>query len=174
MSTPTSEEQAPPSLLNGFFILLIVVAAVVGWIAIGASLHLSSFYASFLFVWYWSTVEKLDFKKFVPSMIGAMLGIACAWSLHALPAALGTNGIILAIAIILAALYLVIIDRLPFAFNPALTLYLTVVAAPALLETSDFRELALATLLAGGFFGIVIFALMFIASKLSPPAAAES
>ena len=91
MSTADTEHAAPPSLLNGFFILLIVVAAVVGWIAIGASIHLSSFYASFLFIWYWSTVEKLDFKKFVPSMIGAMLGIACAWGLHALPAVMGTN-----------------------------------------------------------------------------------
>ena len=174
MSTADTEHAAPPSLLNGFFILLIVVAAVVGWIAIGINIHLSSFYASFLFIWYWSTVEKLDFKKFVPSMIGAMLGIACAWGLHALSAVMGTNGIILSILIVLAALYLVIIERLPFAFNPALTLYLTVVAAPALLETSDFRELALATLLGGAFFGIVVFVLLSIAAKLSPATPAES
>lgn len=160
-------EAEPPSLTAGFFILLIVIVGIVSWIFLGSAVKVTSFYASFLFLWYWAVVDKLDFKKFIPSMVGALLGIAFAWGPHMLPHYLGvTNGIILGIALIALAVYLVIVERLPFAFNPALTLYLTVMAAPVILETSDFRELALATLLGGGFFGLFVFAVMFIVSKI--------
>lgn len=170
-----AEPAPPPSLLAGFFILLIVIVGIVGWIVLGSTAKLTSFYASFLFLWYWSTVDHLDFKKFFFSMIGAMIGIGLAWGLHTLPTAMGTNGIILSLVLVVVAVYLVIIERLKFAFNPALTLYLTVVAAPALLENSNFGELALATLLGGAFFGLFVFIVLFIVSKVqSNPNAANS
>lgn len=174
MSSTPAEPAPPPSLLAGFFILIIVIVGIVGWIVLGSALKLTSFYASFLFLWYWAVVDKLDFKKFIFSMIGAMIGIALAWGPHFLPHHLGaTHGLIVSLLLIILAVYLVIIERVPFAFNPALTLYLTVVAAPAILETSDFRELALATLLGGGFFGLFVFIVLFIVSKLSPTPSAE-
>ncbi len=166
MTTETPAETPPPSLLAGFFILLIVIVGIVGWIFLGSAAKLTSFYASFLFLWYWSTVDKLDFKLFFTSMIGALIGIALAWGLHALPAQLGTNGVILSLVLVVVAVYLVIIERLKFAFNPALTLYLTVAAAPAIMESTNFGELALATLLGGAFFGLFVFVVLFIVSKL--------
>lgn len=163
-------EAAPPGYGAGIVILLVVVIGIVGWIAIGSAISLTSFYASFLFLWYWATVDKLDIRKFLPSMIGALIGIALAWGVYALPAQLGeVPGTILALCLILLALYVVIIERVPFAFNPALTLYLTVVAAPALLTTSNFGELALATLLGGAFFALFVTAVTLIVAKLSKP-----
>jgi hypothetical protein len=165
-SKPSEEVILRPGLWAGLFILLIVITGIVGWLLLGSAVKLTSFYASFLFLWYWSTIDQLDYKKFIPSMTGALLGIALAWGLHGLTAHFGPYGLVIALIAVLGALYLVITERLTTAFNPALTLYLTVIAAPALLGTSHFGELALATLLGGGFFVGFVFLARTLVEKV--------
>ncbi len=167
MSSENQTAASPPGYLAGFITLIVVILGIVGWIFIGSSLTLSSFYASFLFLWYWATINQLDIRKFPSSMVGALVGVGLAWGVHDLPVLLGTPGVVLSLLLVLCAIYLLILEKFTFVFNPAMALYLTVIAAPALLETSDFREVGLATLIGGAFFAGFVFCVQFIASKFT-------
>ncbi|MFC6196759.1 hypothetical protein [Ponticaulis profundi] len=174
MSNEAETPAEKPSLFAGFVILLIVIMGIVGWILLGGGvLKLSSLYASFLFLWYWSAVEKLDMKKLVPGMLGALIGIALAAGLHHLPLMSGTLGFIIAISAVVIAVYLGIVERVPALFNTATMLYLTVAAAPAIMESTDFREMAVATLLGGGFFAALVFGAQRLAAMMSPAPEAD-
>jgi len=71
MSEP-AEGAAPLSPLNGLLVLLLIVAAIVGWILLGSKLGVTSFFASFLFLWYWAAVEQADFKQWPQCLCGAV------------------------------------------------------------------------------------------------------
>jgi hypothetical protein len=163
----TEAETAKPGLGAGLAIVVIVVIAIIAWIALGSALHLTSLYAGFLFLWYWSTVQHLDMKAILPSLVGALIGVGLGFLVHFLPEHYGTAGLIAAIAAILVALYLTVIERVPFAFNSAAMLYLTVIGAPAILTTTDFRELAFSTALGSVFFAAFVFLVLTIAGKFS-------
>ncbi|MEY2927584.1 MAG: hypothetical protein RL367_2061, partial [Pseudomonadota bacterium] len=90
--TETNPDAPTLSPFNGFLILLLVLVAVIGWIVLGANLlHVSSFFASFLFLWFWAAIEKADFKRWLPTLIGALVGVALAWGPRILSEQMGTN-----------------------------------------------------------------------------------
>ena len=50
---------APPTPIGGLVITLVVIIAIAGWIFLGLKLlGITSFFASFLFFWYWAAVEE--------------------------------------------------------------------------------------------------------------------
>ncbi len=165
-STPEAPALSP---FGGFLILLIVIAAVVGWIVLGGkALGVSSFFASFLFLWMWAGVEKADFKRWLPVLIGALVGVALAWGPRILGEMLGTNGVILSLILIVVALYLQIMNWVPIAFNASTMLYLTVFGAPALLAKMDppgVGELAIAIIGGAIFFAGIVKVAMMIAER---------
>jgi hypothetical protein len=163
--------QTPPpvklSPFNGFLILLLVVVSLVVWIILGTKfLGIMSFFASFLFLWYWTSVEHVDFKQWPQSFLGAFAGLVLAWQSHALPVHYGTTGLIVGLLVIVAALYVQIMNWVPMLLNRSAMLFLTVFAAPALLDKLDFVEAATAIGLGAVFFaGVVKLAFMVAARK---------
>lgn len=165
----TNSEAPALSPLNGLLILLLVIVAVVGWIALGSKLlGVSSFFASFLFLWMWAGVEKADFKRWLPTLIGALVGVGLAWGPRILTEHLGTNGTILSVVLIVLALYVQIMNWVPIAFNASTMLYLTVFGAPALLAKMDppgVGELAIAIIGGAIFFAALVKVAFMVAAR---------
>ncbi len=160
--------EAPAALtpFNGFLIFLLVVAAIIGWIVLGSKIGVISFFASFLFLWYWAAVEQADFKQWPQCLIGALVGLALAWQSTYLPAHFGTPGMVAGIGILLVAIYVQIMNWVPIAVNRATMLYLTVFGAPALLNKLDVGEAALAIGGSAVFFaGVVKLAFLYAARR---------
>jgi hypothetical protein len=160
---PDTEEESfnapatPMSLKHGILITLLVIVGVAAWIYLGtAFLAIKSFFASFLLLWYWATVEKAAFDRLPASVIGALTGVGLALSLKILPAALPSIGLWLALGIIVVAIFIQVMNWLPLALNACAMLFLTVLAAPSLLMQIDMVEIGKAVVLGAIFFmGVV-------------------
>jgi hypothetical protein len=171
MNAP-AEQPAAISPFNGFLIFLLVIGAAVGWLVIGTkALGITSFFASFLFLWYWAAVEQADFKQWPQCVIGALVGVGLAWQSAYLPTHFGNGGMIAGIAVLLIAIYVQIMNWVPIAINRAAMLFLTVMAAPALLKQLDVAETTMAIVGGAIFFaGVVKLAFLYAARKSAPAA----
>jgi len=169
----TDSTSAPaPGPLAGLGIVAIVVVAVVAWVIIGTALFSDvSLFGAFLLLWHWANLEALEIKRLPATIAGALVGIALAWQVVYLTTIMGSNGTILGLLIMVAAIYLQVIKVLPFLFNAAAMLFLTVAAAPLIQLKIYFVELALATVVGGLFFGLFVEAIKRIAAKFMPAAA---
>lgn len=168
MTEPTSA----PGPLAGLGIVAIVVLLVVGWAIIGTMLFSDlTLFGGFLLLWHWANLEQLDIKRMPVTIAGALVGIALAWQVVYLTQLMGGNGTLLGLLIMVAAIYLQVINVLPMLFNAAAMLFLTVAAAPLIQLKVDFAELAVATVVGGVFFGASVEALKWIAAKVMPAAA---
>lgn len=166
MSDTNSAPTAAPGPVAGLGIVAIVVVAIVAWVVIGTKLFSDvTLFGGFLLLWHWANLEHLDIKRLPPTIAGALVGIALAWQVIYLAGIMGTNGLILGLLIMVAAIYLQIINVVPFLFNPAAMLFLTVAAAPLIQLKVDFAELALSTLVGGVFFGLFIVSLQWLAAR---------
>jgi hypothetical protein len=172
MTDTNGAPAAAPGPLAGLGIVAIVVLAVVAWAIIGTALFSeATLFGAFLLLWHWANLEALEIKRLPATIAGALVGIALAWQVVYLTTTMGSNGTILGLVIMVAAIYLQVINVLPFLFNAAAMLFLTVAAAPLVQLKVDFVQLALATLVGGLFFGLFVEAIKRIAAKFMPAAA---
>jgi hypothetical protein len=164
-----AEHPATLTPFNGFLVFLLVVGAIVGWLVLGTKVFgVSSYFASFLFLWYWAAVEQADFKQWPQCVIGALVGLGLAWQSAFLPLHFGVPGMIGGITVLLAAIYVQIMNWVPIAINRATMLYLTVLGAPALLAKLDVIETGVAIAGSAVFFASVVkLAFLYAAHKAS-------
>lgn len=172
MTDATSAPAAvTPGPVAGLGILAIVVALVFAWAIIGTMLFSDlTLVGGFLLLWHWVNLEALEIKRMPATIAGALVGIALSWQVVYLTQQMGSTGTIIGLLIMVGAIYLQIIAALPFLFNAAAMLFLTVAAAPLIQLKVDFVELALSTVVGGLFFGAAIEALKRIAAKFTPAA----
>ena len=143
---------------TGFQLLMFVVFGVAGWVVLGGPVvGPASLFASFLLLWYWATVEKADFKRLTATILGALVGVALAWQLKVLSTMYGGWGLGVALLVVVLAIYVQIMNWIPIAVNANAMLFLTVVAAPALLTSVDFTKLAMAVVLGAVYFAILVY-----------------
>lgn len=172
MTETNAAPAAAPGPLAGLGIVAIVVVAVVAWAIIGTALFSGvSLFGAFLLLWHWANLEALEIKRLPATIAGALVGIALAWQVVYLTSIMGNNGTILGLLIMVAAIYLQVINVLPFLFNAAAMLFLTVAAAPLIQLKIDFAELAMATVVGGLFLGLFVEAIKRIAARFMPAAA---
>ncbi len=158
-----SGKPVPPTPMGGLVITFVVVIAIVGWIFLGVKLlGITSFFASFLFFWYWAAVEEADLKQWLQSALGALVGLALAWQSHWLAAQFGTQGLIAGLIVIIVAIYLQIMNWVPIAINRSAMLFLTVLAAPLILEKLDVVETMKAIGLSALYFGGIVKVLAMV------------
>lgn len=144
--TNTTEAVAAPSAKTAIIAVAVIIPVIVGWIILGTTLFkLTSFYASFLFAWFWFAIENADFKKWLPTLLGAFVGLGVTALASILPQALGEVGGPLALLVLIAVLiFLQLTNLVPIAVNHSTMLFLTVLGAPALLAKMNFVEVAAA------------------------------
>lgn len=168
MTDSNSAQTAVPGPVAGIGIIAVVVVAIAAWAVIGTALFSeATLFGGFLLLWHWANLEQLEIKRLPTTIAGALIGIALAWQVVYLTGFMGTNGLILGLLIMIVAIYLQIINAVPFLFNPAAMLFLTVAAAPLVQLKVDFAELALATVVGGLFFGLFIVSLQWLAARIT-------
>ncbi len=154
MSEPTAATPAlKPSLATAGQIMLGIVIAIAIWIVLGAMVfHIRSFFASFLFLWYWGVIDHMNFSKLPATLLGALVGAAMAWLLVVLSAHFGTPGTIIAVLVMAAAVFGQIMGFAQLALNGATMLFLTVMTAPQIMGSVNFAEVDAAILLGAIYF----------------------
>jgi hypothetical protein len=171
------------TLKNGVLLTLLIVFGIGAWIALGGmALGIKSFFASFLFAWYWSNLGGADFKRIPECLIGALVGVALTWQLKLAPEAAHLLGIspatasIISLLIVVAALFVQVMNWVPMAVNSGAMLFLTVLAAPALLTSVDFVEITKAIVGGALFFAALAYvAKLYVEARTrAKPAAATA
>jgi hypothetical protein len=107
--------------------------------------------------YYWTSFEHRSYKRFPASLIGALVGLGMAYMFVALPPVIGlaaVGGVTL--AVIVVAVYCLLMSWLPLFVNMSAMLFLTVAGAPPVLHHADFPGAFLA-LIIGAFFVLLVF-----------------
>lgn len=156
----------PPGLAVGLGIFVVVVVGLVAWTWLMVPLVTPlSLFGGYLMLWYWANVEQLSMRRLPAALAGALVGIAIAWVLVYGPAHYGGTGLAVGLILLLAALYLDIVKRLPTFVNASTMLYVTVAAAPLVQLKVDWIELVIATVSGGLFFAGFVAAVQWLAQK---------
>lgn len=171
MTEANAAPAAAPGPLAGLGILAIVVVLVFAWAVIGTMLFSDlTLFGGFLLLWHWANLEQLEIKRMPATIGGALVGIALAWQVVWLTQQMGPTGTIIGLLVMVAAIYVQIINLLPMLFNAAAMLFLTVAAAPLIQLKVDFPELAISTVVGGLFFGAAVEGLKRLAARFAPAA----
>ena len=166
MNDSNAAPAAVPGPVAGLGIVAIVVVLVLAWAVLGTMLFSDlTLFGGFLLLWHWANLEQLEIKRMPATIAGALVGIALAWQVVWLTQQMGSTGTIIGLLIMIAAIYIQVINLLPMLFNAAAMLFLTVAAAPLIQLKVDFAELALSTVVAGLFFGALVEGLKRAAAR---------
>ncbi|WP_205967769.1 hypothetical protein, partial [Paraglaciecola sp. 20A4] len=132
------QQEKKPTAVEGMIVTAVVTVGIITWILLGSlALNITSFFASLLFLWFWAGVEEANFDRWLPTLVGAFTGLLLALQIKYLPEELGTTGLIVSLLIVTLAVYVHIMDWIPVALNKAAMLFLTVFAAPPILDNID-------------------------------------
>jgi hypothetical protein len=158
MSEQTTVAPAAPRLGLGVGIGMVV--AIFGfsslWIGLaGGLLHLHSFFASFVFAWYWGSVERLAFSRLVPSLLGSLAGVLLSWLLVYLSAHYGTPGLTVAVVLIALAVLCLVMQWFASVINMSAMLFLALLSAAQFAGRTNYLDMA-GTIIAGGLFMALI------------------
>lgn len=154
--TTAAPDAASPARLPTMAALAItfgIVVLIVGFLAVGTALKLQPLYAAFLLLWFWTSVDGTRFNALPAAVIGAFGGLANSYLLQ-----LGTHGgnvpmIVVALVLMVLALFMLVAQRLPMLFNPSYMLFLTVLNAPLIQQGESFDQVIAATALGIVWFG---------------------
>lgn len=148
-------EAQPPRVgaVQALIVTLVLVPLIAAYLAIGAAIGLEPLFAGFLFSLYWGAFKGMALPEFWPALAGSLAGLGLAALMHILPLHIGIAGMAIGLLLIIAAVYLYILQAWPFVANHALLLFLTVGTIPALQSQADFAGMAAAVLLGAAYCG---------------------
>lgn len=150
---------APPQVPLGqaAIITLGVIVVIAGFVALGAWLHVTPLYAGFLLLWAWSALHELSMKALPGALAGALTGAGMSFLLQTGTAMGSLPIILLALALMIVAVFLVVAGRAALVCNQSTMLFITVLNAPVIQAGEDFRQVILAIVLGALWFGAVAF-----------------
>ena len=172
MSTPAGAA-APHQMPLGqaAIVTLGVIVVVAGFVAIGAGLHVTPLYAGFLLLWAWSALHELSLKALPGALIGALTGAGMSFLLQTGTAMGSPPLIVLALLLMIVAVFLVVAGRAALFCNQSTMLFITVLNAPVIQAGEDFRQVIVAIAMGAVWFGLVAW----VISRFVPaPAAAQA
>lgn len=170
MSTPAAPPQVP--LGQAAIITLGVVVVIAGFVALGAWLHVAPLYAGFLLLWAWSALHELSLKALPGALIGALTGASLSFMLQTGAAMGSVQLIVLALLLMIVAVFLVVAGRAALFCNQSTMLFITVFNAPVIQAGENFRQVMVATVLGAVWFGLVAWVISrFVPAPAAAPAA---
>jgi hypothetical protein len=137
-----------------------VALMVGGYIGLAALCHLQEVYAGLVFSLLWGAIYRADFAELAPAFLGSLCGIALAYAYQRAP-------ILVAMGLILAAVYCLLLGWLPLLINNGAMLFLTIGTIPEIQAHASFPQAALAVTLAAFYFGGLL-ALLSLARRSAP------
>lgn len=159
-----TESQVSP--LKALGILGAVIIVVAGFIALVALFDNHEAWAGFLFLLHWSMAEGMKPEALTRSITGSLVGLGAASLLVVLPPVLGaTAGGLLALAVILALVYVQIRGQAQVAVNMATMLFLTAGTIPHVQAQAELPQILLSLLLGIAYFGGLALALGWISRR---------
>ncbi len=138
--------------MTGLIVLFAVIVGIAVYIGASSALGIVSIWAGFAFALYWGGILHGDLPEMPSALAGSLLGIAIAAALHFLPILYGGAGLAIALAIVVAAVYLLLMGRASFVIHNGTMLFLTIGTIPAVAESGDFPGMAASAILAAALF----------------------
>ena len=145
-----------PTLLTGVGMLVAVFVLSALWVVIGGTLHLHSFFASFVFAWYWGVMDRMEFNRLAPALLGSLVGVALAWQLNYLSAHYGAHGLAVGVAIIAVAVFIQFMQWAPMLVNLGGMLLLSILTAPQFAHT-DFMDVGETIIGSAVYLSVLVF-----------------
>lgn len=173
MSTPAGAA-APHQMPLGqaAIITLGVIVVIAGFVAIGAWLHVTPLYAGFLLLWAWSALHELSLKALPGALIGALVGASLSFMLQTGAMMHSPQLIVLALLLMIVAVFLVVAGRAALFCNQSTMLFITVLNAPVIQAGEDFRQVIVAIAMGAVWFGAVAWVISrFVPAPAAAPAA---
>jgi hypothetical protein len=177
-ATPSStDDQAlPPG--RALLVLLAIVVALAGYIALAVGLHIYAIFAGSLFLFFWTGVEKAIPAAFVPTLAGALGGIANGGLFHAAVATSlsidPTWAAYAGLAVLAIVLYLLLMQKAPVLCNQSYMLFVTVAAMPLLPDLKIFTSMVESLFLSAAYFGAIVWILRIVGARRAVNTAAEA
>ncbi len=142
-----------PSVGVAAGITLLVVIALVPWFLIGGRfIEPFSLFGGILAAWFWLNLESANPARIPHTLLGAVVGALLAWLPLLLMAQMGGTGLVIALLLMVVAIFLDIIALVPLAINKATMLFLTVAAAPVVQIHVNFPHFIASTVIGGLYF----------------------
>lgn len=141
---------------KGLIILVCIVIGVGAYIGLGMTLGIAPLYAGFAFSLYFGGMKGSDPRELPAAVIGSLGGLLTAALLHLLPQQFGTAGLVVVLALILAAIYALVMQWATILVNNAFMLLLTIGTIPPVQAAGDFTGMAFSVLLAGAMMGLLL------------------
>jgi hypothetical protein len=151
-----------------------VVVAIAGFVALGLWLHVAPLYAGFLLMWVWSALDALSLKALPAALLGALTGASLSYLLQTGTATGQPALALLALALMIVALFLVVAQRAALICNQSTMLFVTVLNAPVLQSHEDFRAVTVAIALGAIWFGAIVWTIGRIVPAPAASAAGDS
>ena len=172
MSTPAGAA-APHRMPLGqaAIVTLGVIVVIAGFIALGAWLHVTPLYAGFLLLWAWSALHELSLKALPGALIGALVGASLSFMLQTGAMMHSPQLIVLALLLMIGAVFLVVAGRAALFCNQSTMLFITVLNAPVIQAGEYFRQVIVAIALGAVWFGAVAWVISRFVPAPAAPAA---
>lgn len=154
------------------FGLLVIITAATGYAKLSGLLGITDTFIGFFLVFYWFEFTKADGKKLLPTLAGALLGVALGQVMHEGPRIMGSDngGFLLFAALVLPIIFCQFVGWIPYIANASTMLIMTVVTIPYVQQHTDFVALYKSVLLAAAY----VSALVFIAKRIASHFAARA
>lgn len=154
MSASEPSKTVTMPALKGIPILCVVIGLILGFVALCTALKVQNFWVGFLFMFYWMGLEEARMNRFLPSALGALLGLVVSFSATVFSVHLGADlGALAAFGLSMVLIYVRIIGRLSFIVNQSTMLFLTVGSIPLLHAAVSGTEMFISLFLGLTFFG---------------------
>lgn len=170
-TTSSGQTAAAMTPLKGLLMLGNIILFVAAFVALNYWIGIADFWAGFLFVLYWSSVEHLQEERLPHSIVGAVTGLLVSFAMQTLPHTLGTAGILIPLAAILGMIYCQVMGWLPMVVNTATMLFLTVATMPLLQTHGNFVSIFSGLGMGVAFFVTLVVGGSRLMAKFAKPAA---
>jgi len=138
LTNETTVVAVPMTPAKGLLALLNIIVFVAAFVALNYWIGVVDFWAGFLFVLYWSSVEHLKVERLPHCIVGAIVGLLVSYAMQTLPLTMGIVGALIPLSVIIVMVYCQVMGWLPVVVNTASMLFLTVATMPALQTHGNF------------------------------------
>lgn len=154
------------SVANAIIIVIAVVPFVALYVFLATQFNVMTYaFAGFMFIFYWTAIKQAAPAEFLPSLVGSLGGLLTAFLVTALPAVLGTAGLIIVALLIGASIFLLARGQAYLLVNNAFMLFLTLGTSLAFKTQEHFEAGAIAILIAAIYTGGLLLIAKAISSR---------
>lgn len=164
----SSNESTKLTPIQAAGVLLALVVVIVIYLYMGFILGLAALFTGNLVLFYWASFDQFKLEALPATVVGALGGISNAALFALLPPVIGVvPGLAAGAALVLVAIYFILMGWLRLVFNNAYMLMINVVLIPSVLAKGGFVQMLAAVLFSGAFWGGLVLAGVWIKTRRS-------